>query len=213
MSTDLTWTARLYRWACQRLYNEAALLHDIAAWLVSLGRWAKWRRLAYNHLTGKQILEVGFGTGDLLIELAQKGQWKVIGLERAPAMQRITARKMKQKGIFAPRVRATTSALPFASASFDTILSAFPAEYIVEEQTLGEFARVLRSHTGRVVVVGLFVHLRVPGHPHLSETAVRQDRRARRLIQVAQNAGLQVHIVLHDDPPACLPVFILEKKA
>jgi len=37
---------RLYLWATHRLYNEFAWSYDLAAWLVSTGRWDRWRRMA-----------------------------------------------------------------------------------------------------------------------------------------------------------------------
>ncbi|MCS6844103.1 MAG: hypothetical protein NZ528_07260, partial [Caldilineales bacterium] len=55
--------ARLYLWATQRLYNEFAWAYDAVAWLVSGGRWDRWRRLALDYVVGQPILEVGFGTG------------------------------------------------------------------------------------------------------------------------------------------------------
>ena len=36
--------ARLYLWACHRLYNEFAWTYDSVSWLVSLGHWWGWRK-------------------------------------------------------------------------------------------------------------------------------------------------------------------------
>lgn len=46
--------------------------------------------------------------------------------------------------------------MPFADGAFDTIVSTFPAPYILAEATLGECARVLRPG-GRLVIGGLWV--------------------------------------------------------
>ena len=90
----LTWLARLYLWATHRLYNQFAWAYDVASWVISLGQWSRWRRMALDHVprkgvhvTGQRVLELGFGTGELLIEMAERG-WRVCGLELSPAMHR-----------------------------------------------------------------------------------------------------------------------------
>lgn len=54
-----------YYWLAERLYNELAWAYDPVSWLVSLGQWDVWRKGALDYLTGKRILEIGFGTGEL----------------------------------------------------------------------------------------------------------------------------------------------------
>jgi ubiquinone/menaquinone biosynthesis C-methylase UbiE len=159
------WLARLYLWATHRLYNEFAWAYDVVSWLVSFGQWDRWRKSALDYAVGQRVLEVGFGTGDLLIEMARRGM-HVCGIDLSPAMHRITARKMAQRGIQAPRVRALAQRAPFADESFDTIVATFPAEYVASPATLHEVARLLCSpdpgtgvEGGRFVVVGMVANL------------------------------------------------------
>jgi ubiquinone/menaquinone biosynthesis C-methylase UbiE len=42
-------------------------------------------------------------------------------------------------------VRGVAQALPFAPATFDTVLATFPSEYILHPDTLAEVQRVLRN--------------------------------------------------------------------
>ena len=49
--------------------------------------------------------------------------------------------------------------MPFGAGSFDTVVSTFPAPYILEPDTLAECARVLQRG-GRLVVAGLWVRVR-----------------------------------------------------
>ena len=150
----------LYRWAANRLYNEFAWTYDLVSWLVSAGHWDGWRKAALAYVSGKRVLEVGFGTGELFLEMAARG-WHVCGLDRSPAMHRITARKLRQRALTAPRVRGVTQALPFADGSFDTLIATFPAEYIVAPETLREAARVLVAD-GRFVIGGLTAQVEHP---------------------------------------------------
>jgi ubiquinone/menaquinone biosynthesis C-methylase UbiE len=158
----------LYGWACQRLYNEFAWSYDAVASLVSAGQWAAWRRLALACLPAAgRVLELGFGTGELQAELA-RGGWQVYGLEPSPAMQRITARKLRRRGLAAnsKRVRGMSQHLPFPDCFFDAVVATFPANYIFVPQTAAEVARVLnrpapdepaRRPGGRLVVNGIAV--------------------------------------------------------
>ncbi|HOG46271.1 MAG TPA: class I SAM-dependent methyltransferase, partial [Anaerolineae bacterium] len=156
----LAWPARGYRWATERLYHEFAWAYDAVSWLVSLGRWSGWRRQALAYVGGPRVLELGFGTGELLIEMAGRG-WQAVGLERSPAMQRVTARKLRRQGLRVPRLCGAAQALPLAAASLDAIVATFPADYILAPGTWHEAARALRPG-GRLVIAGLFVELDLP---------------------------------------------------
>lgn len=211
---------RLYLWATHRLYNEFAWAYDAVAWMVSAGRWDRWRRLALEHVEQQPVLEVGFGTGELLLEMARRG-WQVTGIDLSPAMQRVTARKLRRQGLWAPRIRGRVEGLPFPDDHFGAIISTFPAEYIVHPEALAEFGRVLRSPQpaegepgGRVIIAGLVVTLDhalarraarfVFGEPPESPVA--------RFGRLAEAAGLKLTVVTHQDPPAAVPILLLEKQ-
>jgi ubiquinone/menaquinone biosynthesis C-methylase UbiE len=150
---------RVYRWATHRLYRELAWAYEFVAWLVSLGQWDAWRRQVLDHIGGGPVLEVGFGTGALLSAAAQQGLG-IWGADPAWAMQRVAARRLRRQQLSVPRVQSIAQALPFPSHTFGTVLSTFPADYIVDPTTLSEIVRVLRKKQGeapggRLVVTGL----------------------------------------------------------
>jgi len=175
---------RLYAWACQRLYGELAWAYEPVSWLISAGRWAAWRELAMDYVpAGSRILEVGFGTGQLLRAMAARGD-QVCGIEPSPTMQRIASRKLRHRQA-APRsehagsaqlpgrVRGRAQALPFPDGYFGAVVATFPAGFVISETALTEFARVLRpaapparepdaASGGRLVIVGLAVSLTAP---------------------------------------------------
>jgi ubiquinone/menaquinone biosynthesis C-methylase UbiE len=172
----------LYLWACERLYHEFAGGYDVISRLVSAGAWSAWRRSVLPHIKGARLLEIGFGTGELLAELAEVQETRrvqtnlqapgelrpssaaacgwagVTGLELSPEMHVVAARHLANGGLFVPRVQAPAGAMPFRDASFDTVVSTFPAPYILDPVTLAECARVLQPG-GRLVVAGLWVRL------------------------------------------------------
>jgi ubiquinone/menaquinone biosynthesis C-methylase UbiE len=102
-------------------------------------------------LVGEDVLEVGFGTGDLLIDLAESG-YSPYGLDSSIRMVRIAMRKLRRKGLSVPLCRGYAQALPFADESFDSIASTFPSSFIFDPASLAEMKRVLRQG-GRLVVV------------------------------------------------------------
>jgi ubiquinone/menaquinone biosynthesis C-methylase UbiE len=207
----LNWIGRLYLWACHRLYNEFAWAYDWVSWLVSLGHWWSWRTAALDYLIGPRVLEVGFGTGDLLIEMARQG-WDVHGLELSPAMHRITARKMRRCGVWTPRARGLVQALPFPDGAFNSIVSTFPAGFIIQPPTWQEFDRVL-APGGRLVVTGASLHADnwflqllgriVFGNLERSQPSWRE--------RAATAAGLQVTEIDHGEHPIRTQVIIAEK--
>lgn len=142
---------RLYLWAYDRLYRELAWSYDLVSWLVSLGHWDGWRRAALRFVRGKRVLEVGFGTGELLPLLAVKAE-RAMGLEPSAAMHRITSHKLRRKHLRLPLIQGYAQQIPLADGSLDAIVATFPAGYILDPAAHREFARVLRPG-GRLIVV------------------------------------------------------------
>jgi ubiquinone/menaquinone biosynthesis C-methylase UbiE len=219
-SRPVHWFGRLYLWACRRLYNEFAWSYDAASGLVSVGHWAEWRRLALDYVEGSQVLEIGFGTGELLVEMARRGLTGY-GLELSPAMQRITAGKLRRRRAEAPRVRGLAQRLPFADGSFDSLVSTFPAEYIGDPASLWECARVLRGPApgrrsgGRLVVVGLGVIVKNPWLRRLTPIfyGAPDDGHFRRWAEALLQVGLRAQVLDRDLGGVTLPILVAEKMA
>jgi ubiquinone/menaquinone biosynthesis C-methylase UbiE len=145
---------QLLRSAFWLLYHPLAWIYDWVSRVVSLGQWRAWQRVALTEVRGERVLELAFGTGDLLLDLQAMGSVRPIGLDLSPHMIRIARRKLQRQGTWVPLVRGRGQQLPFADASIDTILSTFPAPFVVARQTLEEVARVLKRD-GRAVIVAM----------------------------------------------------------
>jgi ubiquinone/menaquinone biosynthesis C-methylase UbiE len=128
------------------LYNELAWTYDAVSWLVSLGSWREWQRATLPFIMGNQVLEVGHGPGHMLAAL-KLARFSVVGLDLSPYMGQLARGKAA-----GPLVRGRVQQLPFVSATFDTVLSTFPTEFLVDPQSLSAIHRVLQPQ-GRFVVV------------------------------------------------------------
>lgn len=216
----MTWLGKLYIWATHRLYDELAWAYDLVSWVVSLGRWSSWRLSALDSLAGQRILEIGFGTGELLSAMAERG-WEPVGLDASQAMHRVTARKLARRGLDVPRVSGLTQAMPFPDESFDFIVSTFPAGYILNSATLCEAARMLRAPDpstgeggGRLVVVGLVVSVDLPAWRKAMQLlfGVQGGSVLGQFTGLAQAAGLHVEFLDPGSGRIRVPVVIAERQ-
>lgn len=147
---NLWW--RLVKFGFRLLYNEMAFTYDTVSKVVSFGTWRCWQRSALKYLdTGKSVLELAHGTGDLQLDLHAAG-YRMIGYDLSPYMGRITQRKLGQHRVPARLARGMAQRLPFASAAFDAVVSTFPTSFVFEASTLAEVHRILRPG-GRFVIV------------------------------------------------------------
>lgn len=218
MQSPTSWLYRLYAWACERLYHELAWSYDLVSHGVSFGRWSVWRRSALAYLPAPadsteelQVVELGFGTGELLIEAAQRGL-SILGVERSAAMIRQTQRKLCRRAGQVALIQAAGQQLPLASALADAILVTFPAAYILEPATLQACARVLRPH-GRLIIVGLAVSIRPRWLGHwlpffYGELAATTQRT---IEQRFQAAGLTLTWQTLADGPFAVSIIIAQK--
>jgi ubiquinone/menaquinone biosynthesis C-methylase UbiE len=214
------WIAQGYFWLTERLYNELAWAYDPVSWVVSAGHWNAWRMQALDHLVGTRVMEIGFGTGEMLLEMARRNL-HACGLEYSAAMQFITSRKLRNHGLWVPRVRGIVQQMPFADGSFDTILATFPAGYIFDPVTWCEVARLLHKPDtlsepcgGRFVVVGVCAPDRSISRSSLTRFiyGLPLDDLLAHFQELAQPVNLELRVVQRANGRFELPLLIAEKK-
>jgi ubiquinone/menaquinone biosynthesis C-methylase UbiE len=142
------------------LYNELAFTYELVAWLVSFGQWAAWRRTVMCYLREGPVLDLAHGTGGLMADLTQRGLTPV-GLDLSPYMSRIARRRLVWRGLPFQLARGRAQQLPFRDACFANVLVTFPADFILDAETLVSIARVL-SPEGRLVIVVMGYLRRIP---------------------------------------------------
>ena len=130
------------------LYHPFAFAYDLVAWTVSFGHWQDWVFSIFPLIEGTRLLELGHGPGHLQRLLLDRGL-SPFALDESSQMGRIAKRRL---GSGQRLTRSLTQSLPYASASFDTVISTFPSEYIFDPRTLAEVKRVL-INDGRLIVL------------------------------------------------------------
>ncbi|MCU0453281.1 MAG: bifunctional demethylmenaquinone methyltransferase/2-methoxy-6-polyprenyl-1,4-benzoquinol methylase UbiE [Bacteroidetes bacterium] len=132
----------------RRMFDAIAPTYDVLNRVLSFGVDALWRRRlirTLQPLAGQRILDVACGTGDLLIGLSQEMPGSLVGLDLAPEMLQIAARRLRKAGVDGSLVRGAAECLPFASASFDVVSVAFGIRNFEDLSAgLREMHRVLR---------------------------------------------------------------------
>jgi SAM-dependent methyltransferase len=147
------------RWRVVRPLFELLYRSRTLYWLASTipfaGQWRTWQRLAIPRLRGRDVLEVGCGTGTLLVDMLRAG-YDCRAIDRSPQMVAATRDRLRRAGYDPAQFvrQAEIQRLPLADATFDDVVSTFPTDYIVDPAALREVARVLRPGGRFVVVLG-----------------------------------------------------------
>jgi len=154
------------------LRSTHARLYDIGSWLLLRGR-SKWYRRRLLELAGVQpgsrVLDVGCGTGSLVIAASRGGAAAVSGVDASPEMLDIAGRKAKRAGVETTFRLASAEALPSADTSFDVVFNTIMLHHLprpARVQCAREMRRVLKAD-GRLLVVEFDAPSSLEGHGSL----------------------------------------------
>ena len=129
------------------MFGRIAGRYDLMNRLMTGGMDVRWRRVVVHEalaLSAGSVLDIGTGTGDLALSFArQPGVRLVCGFDVALPMLQLAVRKPAAAGVAFGLADATR--LPFASASFDSVTTAFMLRNVPDvSAALSEARRVLR---------------------------------------------------------------------
>jgi len=137
-------------------FHRLTPLFDAVAAVAVRDRAIKRRVLACAAIaSGEDVLDVGCGTGTLAIAAAGAAPGATVtGLDADPSILAKARNKAAGAGVEVGFDEAMSTALPYADASFDLVLSTLFFHHLPDEakhQTAAELVRVLRPG-GRLVV-------------------------------------------------------------
>jgi SAM-dependent methyltransferase len=145
-TTDLMGLASAYYALCDESPDRRArFLAHIADGL------ARGEALAARLPRGGRILEVGCGTGGLLVAAARDRR-EIVGIDIAARWLVAARRRLADHGLSVPLLAASADRLPWPDGHFDTVVADSVLEHLDDAAgALREWARVLRPG-GRLVV-------------------------------------------------------------
>jgi ubiquinone/menaquinone biosynthesis C-methylase UbiE len=141
---------RLMRVFYHHFYHDFAWTYNFISAMVSIGRWRDWGRVCLPYLQAGTVLEIGFGTGQLQLELNRR-LFHSFGLDESRQMCALAWENLARNGFSHCLARGAAQYIPFASQTFGNVVANFPSDYILNNQTLTEVWRVLRPG-GRLIV-------------------------------------------------------------
>lgn len=144
------------------LFDSIAPYYDAMNVIMTAGAWRAWQRAFRRHAgvrPGESVLDVGCGTADLCLILAELvgPSGRVTGVDISEEMISVGRRKVERARL-ADRVElrhGNALDLPFPDGSFDAVTSGFVLRNVADlPRALSEMARILRPG-GRAVILEL----------------------------------------------------------
>lgn len=171
--------------------------YDVLARLLGADRG---RALLANQVpceSGARILEVGCGTGDMLLLLRRAHpDSEVVGLDPDPSALELARRKLRRACVTVQLDRGFAEELPYGDRSFDAVVSSLMFHHLApeaKERALAEIVRVLEPG-GQFAMVDL-AEPSSDGHGFLSRrlhlTSYLKDNDEPQVLRAMSKAGLE----------------------
>jgi len=134
----------------QRLFTPLPARYDRLAEVLSMGQNGRWRRAMVDHIVPAGpglVLDVASGTAGVAIQLADRSEARVVGLDLTLDMLRQGQHNVAGRGLDhrVQLVAGRAEQTPFADGTFDAMTFTYLLRYVDDPQaTLVELARVVK---------------------------------------------------------------------
>jgi demethylmenaquinone methyltransferase/2-methoxy-6-polyprenyl-1,4-benzoquinol methylase len=134
----------------QRLFTPLPVHYDRLAEVLSMGQNGRWRRAMVDHIVPEhpgRVLDVACGPGGVSLQIAERTQADVVGLDLTLDMLRQGQRTIAEQSMSGriSLVAGRGEQLPFADDTFDALTFTYLLRYVDDPQaTLRELARVVK---------------------------------------------------------------------
>ena len=134
--------------------SQIKYIENVYKWMEGGSCRATIEQLGIN-VSGKNVLEVGCGPGQLLVELSKDSPSKLLGVDLDEAYLKFAATEFRNRNIINfILIRADATSLPFPDGYFDLVISFLTLPYVKDDKkALTEFSRVLKRG-GALVISG-----------------------------------------------------------
>ncbi|MFB6306184.1 MAG: bifunctional demethylmenaquinone methyltransferase/2-methoxy-6-polyprenyl-1,4-benzoquinol methylase UbiE, partial [Flavobacteriales bacterium] len=137
----------------EEMFDNISKKYDFLNHFFSMGIDILWRKRLVKELIEKKpenVLDIATGTGDLAIEIAEKGVSEVKGIDISEGMLNIGRNKIAKKNVEnIELIKGDSENLPFKENIFDAIVVAFGVRNFDNiEKGLKEMNRVLKKGGG-----------------------------------------------------------------
>lgn len=123
-------------------YDRIAGIYDRLERPLETRCFQQWRTTLWERVQGPRVLEIGVGTGKNM-PFYHKG-WQITAIDLSPRMLEQAKRRAEREHVEVDLRLGDAQALPFADASFDTVIATFVFCSVPDPvQGLREAARVL----------------------------------------------------------------------
>ncbi|MBI4201679.1 MAG: class I SAM-dependent methyltransferase [Chloroflexi bacterium] len=131
------------------LFNGIASSYERPAVFFSYGQYRRWHRFLVSRLDlppGSRILDVSTGTGLVAMDIAQRSQVQVVGIDLSDGMLAAAQDNLRRRRVQnVTLVQGRAEALPFPGAAFDVVVFSYLLRYVQDPlAVLHELSRVLR---------------------------------------------------------------------
>ncbi len=109
--------------ATRRRYNRIAPVYDLMESMVERSRYSRWRQVLWSKVEGKDILEVGVGTGKNFPYYPESAE--VTPVDFSEKMLSRAREKAQRRGLKVHLLQMDTQNLEFEDNTFDTVIASF----------------------------------------------------------------------------------------